>query len=183
MSKESTQCISSLLEFGTACTESEKTNMRRDTTRKANQAAVDAAKAKFEAEAAILQSLLEAANTTDIQSAPLQAYYEDLLKQQRALEEENYTLQQQIRAGRRRFMDNEPQEGVLGIPGLQTTDDRIMLVFWVFFGFFLAVAIYMCLAIYGEAMGFTAINQKITAALVVFLIAYLIAYYFIYNFA
>lgn len=183
MPAESPQCISSLLEFGTACTEGEKTNMRRDALRNANTDAIAAAKGKFEAEAEILRSLLETATTTDVQAAPLQAYYDDMLAQQKALEEENYDLQQQIRAGRRRFLDMGPQEGVLGIAGLQTSDDRIMLVFWLFFGFALIVGIVLLIAVYGEAIGLTSMNQKVGLGVIVFLVAYLVAYFFIYTYA
>lgn len=183
MGTESPQCISSLLEFGTACKESEKTNIRRDVKRDENTAFIRAKQATFDAEAEILRSLLETATTTGIQSAPLQSYYEELLAQQKALEEENYTLQQQIRAGRRRFLDMSPQEGVLGIPGLQTSDDRIMLVFWLFFGFAVIVGIALYITLYGEAIGLIATNQKVALGVVLFLLAYLIAYYFIYTFA
>lgn len=182
-SSESTQCISSLLEFGTACTEAEKTNMRRDALRKTNTEYINAARSKFDAEAVILRSLLETVRTTNNQSAPLQAYYDELQAQQKALEEENYNLQQQIRAGRRRFLDMEPQEGVLSILGLRTSDDRIMLVFWLFYGFSILVGIVLGITMYGESFGLLSMNQKVGLGVALFLGAYFIAFFFIYNYA
>lgn len=180
---ESTQCVASLLEFGTSCSAAERQQMMRDAERTKNQQHIDMQEAKFEAEATILESLLETARTADVQAGPLQAYYNDMEAQKKALQEENYALQQQIRAGRRRFLDSDPQEGVLGIRGLQTSDDQIMLTFWIAFTLAILVGIVLVILKYGEAMGLTTVNQKVGLGVVLFLLAYLITYYFIYNYA
>jgi hypothetical protein len=49
------------------------------------------------------------------------------------LEKKNEKLQQGQRQQRRNFMDSDPQGSLNGIPGLYTTDDRVMLAFWLTF--------------------------------------------------
>lgn len=69
---------------------------------------------------------------TDIKVAvqPLTELRNENTKLQKELEETNRKLIQSQRVQRRNFMDNDPQSGVSGLPGVRTTDDKVMLAFW-----------------------------------------------------
>lgn len=55
----------------------------------------------------------------------------ELTAQKKALDTEKQNLEQSIRAHRRRFLDNDPQEGTPAILGLRTSDDKVLLFFWI----------------------------------------------------
>ena len=55
----------------------------------------------------------------------------ELTAQKKALDSEKRNLEQSIRAHRRRFLDNDPQEGTPTILGLRTSDDKVLLFFWI----------------------------------------------------
>ena len=54
----------------------------------------------------------------------------ELTARKKALDSESQQLEQSIRAHRRRFLDNDPQEGTPAILGLRTSDDKVLLFFW-----------------------------------------------------
>jgi len=78
-------------------------------------------------------------STTDIS----EEYVAKLRKEHTTLESETKELEQVERRYRRNFLDNEPQGGVpLHILGLQTSDDRVMILFWICSLFVLSIAAY-----------------------------------------
>jgi hypothetical protein len=65
---------------------------------------------------------------------PLKTIETQLLEEKKKLEELNRELLQGQRKQRRNFMDNDPQSSIGGIPGVRTTDDKVMLAFWITVG-------------------------------------------------
>lgn len=114
---------------------------------------------------------------------PIDIFMEDLKNEQIELEKEQYELQQKIRAGRRRFLDSDPQGGVQSILGLQTADDKILLAFWVCFILGIASVFLAFVLKYGENLEITNTLQKSTALVVLILVSIGIAHFFIRNYA
>jgi hypothetical protein len=105
-----------------------------DTKREATTAnilEIETLQNKFDVEKLTFSSLLETLRLSQQIRSPADDYMTELESQKATLQEENYTLQQQIRAGRRRFMNNDPNGGVESIGALKTKDDRILLLFWI----------------------------------------------------
>jgi hypothetical protein len=86
-----------------------------------------------------LQILEKIKNTDSISSD----YVNKLRQEYKTLEQETTELDQTERRYRRRFLDGEPQAGVpFHILGLQTSDDMVMLFFWISSLFVLSVLAY-----------------------------------------
>jgi hypothetical protein len=88
-------------------------------------------------------------------------------------------LEQLERRERRAFLDNDPQSGTGGVPGVRTTDDRVLLAFWITYGAALVSATVLGLQLYGARMGITSGKTRATAAVIVAIVGYAIPYYFI----
>lgn len=64
---------------------------------------------------------------------PIAELEKETTKQKEELQESNRKLVQGQRQQRRNFLDSSPQSGVGGVPGVRTTDDKVMLAFWITF--------------------------------------------------
>jgi hypothetical protein len=137
----------------------------------------------FKNEMGIFETLLETLRLSNRTKQPVEAYVGDLQKERTALEQENYRLQQSIRAGRRRFLDDDPQGGVVNVGPFATTDDRIMLFFWITYAFFLVVGLFILFGLYGSQFGLETTKQKIGFGSTVFLLLFGIAYWVITRYA
>lgn len=62
----------------------------------------------------------------------LSTQLQELAVEKEKMDKENKELEQSIRAHRRRFLDNDPQEGTSSILGFKTSDDKVLLFFWLF---------------------------------------------------
>lgn len=84
------------------------------------------------------------------------------------------------RTRRRQFLDEGPQSGVFGLPGLRTDDDKVLLAFWITYG--VAIIGFLCIAVkvFG---GSSSLSQSAGMIVTGLLVAYAMAYYFIYTFA
>jgi len=125
---------------------------------------------------AVQQYERERANVIRIQesSGGASLYLDELTAQLNDAESQENEFERDARRERRRFVDGSPQSGVGGAPGVRTSDDRVLLAFWITYGIaFIAVAI-LITRNYG---------MKTTDALKIFipaaLAAYGVAYYFI----
>jgi len=75
----------------------------------------------------------------------LQKTLKGLTDQYDAMDKKNRDLDQAARTQRRLFLDDDPQGGVGGAPGVRTRDDRILLAFWVnYAAALLAAALFFC---------------------------------------
>jgi hypothetical protein len=107
-------------------------------------------------------------------SAPLATSYMREVDANKAnLEETNYEIQQSIRAGRRRFMDAGPQDGVSSFLGLQTKDDKILLFFWISYIIGITAITVGLLLFYGRGMTF---QQKMGFGISFIIVSAIIAY-------
>ena len=113
---------------------------------------------------------------------PFDTYMAELNKEEEDLKKEYIQLQQNIRAGRRRFLDNDPQGGVTSILGLQTADDKILLVFWICFMAGIIMAQILLFKHYGGVLQYLSLQQKVTIFLVVLIVCVAVAQYFIRTF-
>jgi hypothetical protein len=110
---------------------------------------------------------------------PFDTYMAELIKEEEDLKKEYIQLQQGIRAGRRRFLDSDPQGGVTSVLGLQTADDKILLAFWICFAVAIILVEIVLLKVYGGALQYLNLQQKVTIFIVVLAICMGIAQYFI----
>lgn len=93
----------------------------------------------FETEVNLIKTAKEAAiqNSLDhldkvlVSNKSLEKQMAELTAQKKVQETEKQNLEQSIRAHRRRFLDNDPQEGTPAILGLRTSDDKVLLFFWI----------------------------------------------------
>jgi hypothetical protein len=96
-------------------------------------------------------------------------YIEKLRKEHKSIESETTEMDHIERRYRRKFLDTGPQDGVPPhVLGFQTSDDMIMLLFWISFLFVLSIAVY-----YGSAY----YNLSITAIVMAFAVPLGAAYY------
>ncbi len=138
--------------------------------------------ADFDKERIQFESYLDSVGVLQNARGPFDTYLADLKAQYAALEKENYDIQQRIRAGRRRFMDAEPQRGVKSILGLQTTDDKILLAFWICFAIAVLAIEFVILMKYGEELQILSNQQKAVFMMVGLLFAAGIAFFAIRKF-
>jgi hypothetical protein len=96
-------------------------------------------------------------------------YIEKLRKEHKSVESETTEMDHIERRYRRKFLDTGPQDGVpLHVLGFQTSDDMIMLLFWISYLFVLSLAVYYGYAYY---------NLSITAIVMAFAVPIGTAYY------
>ena len=108
-------------------------------------------------------------------AAPLTKYTSNLSQEATAISEEMTKLEHEERMQRRNFLDGHPQDGVLGVPGLRTRDDKLLLAFWVTYGVCILAFYGLGLHYFGSALGTT--MKKIQIGAVLLLVGYGLAYY------
>ena len=113
---------------------------------------------------------------------PINQYLGALNNEIAGLDKKQTKFEQAERAQRRNFLDNNPQEGVGGAPGVRTRDDRILLSFWICYGLALTLTAYAILTML-ELQYPTTTNQKVIIAGSVIGVGYGLAYYFITAYA
>lgn len=141
-----------------------------------NQAYVDTQRSRF-------NELLKA-NTTasDIYHSvrdavtPIVSVGSDIDKETKKVEAANRKYLHAQRKERRNFVDTDPLTGVGGSPGVRTSDDAVILAFWITFGAALIIAVVFLLNTYGAAM---ALKEKIMTGAGVVAVSYGIVYYLI----
>lgn len=109
--------------------------------------------------------------------SPLQDYADKLNVENSQLESKKTEEQQYERKHRREFLDNMPQSGVSGPAGVRTSDDKVILTFWITYGVAVAAVAAIVMNMYEAQIGGTANKFKLGA--IILAVAYGIAYYFI----
>lgn len=126
----------------------------------------------------VFNSRLAAVDKLAVAHGELRANLSDLTAQYDAMDKKNRDLDQAARTQRRLFLDDDPQSGVGGAPGVRTRDDRVLLAFWInYVAALMAVAIFYCLR-----RGSSRMETALTTVVVVG-VGYLIAYYFVASYA
>lgn len=97
----------------------------------------------------------------------------ELTARKKALDSESQQLEQSIRAHRRRFLDNDPQEGTPAILGLRTSDDKVLLFFWMALLIFVNLGVFAYFAILKQSHMPIA---YIGGTVVILVIAYIVLY-------
>jgi hypothetical protein len=123
---------------------------------------------------ASIQSKVDGLNALYVAAKPALAYSKKLKKEADDLDKAKTEYEQQERTQRRNFLDNDPQDGVSGILGVRTSDDKVLLAFWITYGVALAVIVAAVLQTYGAGM---ATRQKVQTGAIVLIVMYGIAYY------
>lgn len=126
--------------------------------------------AEFQRQITILKQVADA-------TEPLGEYMTALKKELEHLNKENEQLERKERANRRRFLDNDPQSGVGGAPGVRTDDDKVMLAFWICYGAAIIAGMVLITKMFEAQIGGT--KEKITLSVGVVVAAYGLAYYII----
>jgi hypothetical protein len=108
--------------------------------------------------------------------APIMSVGSDVSEEQKRLQEENRKYTRAQRKERRTFLDNDPSTGVGGVPAVRTSDDKVLLFFWITFGLALIIALVYLLNVYGTGMDMK--QKAMTGAAVVF-VSYGLVYFLI----
>jgi hypothetical protein len=138
---------------------------------------------RYTVQKATFDSYIESVDVLQNARGPFDTYMQDLNSQQSSLAAEQVEMEQRIRAGRRRFLDADPQSGVTSILGMETTDDKVLLVFWICFTLGIMSGALVFLRIYGDALQLLTVQQKVTVFLGVLLFSMGVAFYFIRQYA
>lgn len=131
----------------------------------------------------LFNSYIEAVGVLQTAKGPFDTYMKELETEQTTLESEYTAIQQKIRAGRRRFLDNDPQGGVKSVLGLQTADDKVLLAFWICFVVGIMAVQILIMRKYGEVLQILSLQQKVAVFLVGLVLSMAIAHYFIRTYA
>lgn len=110
---------------------------------------------------------------------PTTEYLQQLDTTIETAEKDTRQYSQTERTRRRKFLDDSPQSGVFGLPGIRTYDDKVLLAFWITYG----VAILGIMAIAFHFQPSLSFTQKLKYAASGLLVAYGVAYYMITKFA
>ena len=121
-----------------------------------------------------MKSTLSTINSVHVSTKPTRSYIDKLTNESNTLSKSQVEFEQAERTQRRNFLDNEPQDGVSGLLGVRTDDDKILFAFWIVYGIAIVSAMVALLNVYG--VDFT-LSQKIQIGLVVFFVCYGLAYY------
>jgi ABC-type transporter Mla subunit MlaD len=113
---------------------------------------------------------------------PMNQYLGTLDNQLDGLGKKHVRFEQAERTQRRNFLDNNPQEGVGGVPGVRTRDDRILLSFWICYGLALVATAYVILTML-EVQYPTTTKQKVIIVGGALGVGYGLAYYIITAYA
>jgi len=152
---------------------------RLETLRSETNAYINAKRAEQREANAAFQTKLDAVQKMTILSDELKKNLGGKLNEYKALTSNRENLEQYERRERRAFLDNSPQSGVSGVPGVRTGDDRALLTFWITYGVAIIMASLFVLNIYGDKLGAADIKSKAQIISALLLVAYFIAYYLI----
>jgi hypothetical protein len=126
-----------------------------------------------------IKSTLSTINSVYTSTKPTRSYINKLTNETNTLSKSQIDFEQTERTQRRNFLDNGPQDGVSGLLGVRTDDDKILLAFWIVYGIAIVSATFALLNVYGVDFS---TSQKIQISLVVFVLCYGLAYYGITQF-
>jgi hypothetical protein len=121
-----------------------------------------------------IKSTLSTIGSVYASTKPARSYIDKLTKESDSLDKSKKEFEQAERTQRRNFLDNGPQDGVSGILGVRTDDDKILLAFWIVYGIAILVATTALLHVYGNEFSSA---QKIQIGVVVLAASYGLAYY------
>ncbi len=119
----------------------------------------------------------------ELAKQPMAEYATELQMDVENANKELTQYERSIRAGRRRFLDNDPQEQVSSTFGIQTTDDKIMLAFWIAYLLLIVIVTFVFVTYYSETLGLDSIWKRIGFDFFLIATFYGIAYFFVYKFA
>jgi hypothetical protein len=113
-------------------------------------------------------------------AVPVDYYMNKVDGEIQSAEKQNLEYSQLERTRRRQFLDENPQGGIPGIPGVRTYDDKVLLAFWVTYGFAILGLVCIGFKLYGAPIS---TSNSILSMVVAILAGYGLAYSFIYTFA
>jgi hypothetical protein len=111
---------------------------------------------------------------------PTNEYLAKLDEETTEMGEKSLRYNQHERTKRRSFLDEDPQGGVTGIPGVRTYDDKVLLAFWITYG---VCVLCLCLIYLKFQGGNVTFVSKLTTIVGGLAVAYGIAYGAIVTFA
>jgi hypothetical protein len=161
------------------CYPEEAVQRRLRTLRNETNTYIDAKRTEQREANAAFQTKLNAVQKMTILSNELKTNLGKKLDELKALTSNRENLEQYERRERRAFLDNSPQSGVSGVPGVRTGDDRALLTFWITYGAAIIMASLFVLNIYGDKLGAADMKSKAQIISALLLVAYFIAYYLI----
>jgi len=110
-------------------------------------------------------------------SEPITKYSSTVAKELAEASKQMTKLGHEERMQRRNFMDSDPQSGVFGFTGLHTSDDKLLLAFWITYGICILAFYGVVLHYFGESLGNK--SKKIQIGAILLGVAYGLAYYII----
>ena len=161
------------------CHPEQAVQRRLETLRNETTAYINEKRAEQRQANAAFQTKLDAVQKIAILSNQLKTSLGGKMEELKSLTSNRENLEQYERRERRAFLDNSPQSGTGGVPGVRTGDDRVLLTFWITYGAALILASLFILDVYGAKFGATDIKSKAKIVIAILLIAYFLAYYMI----
>lgn len=146
----------------------------------ANRAYVEQKRTELANAIADFNAQREMANKLSNATEPLKQYEETLAQDAERMGAKQKLLTEEERSLRRNFLDNSPQDGVSGILGIRTSDDKIVLIFWICFGLALAAILKIIFQMFEAQIGDG--KQQLKIGAIIIAVCYGIAYYCITKF-
>jgi chromosome segregation ATPase len=132
-------------DYDTTCDPVGAYDRRLQTARSAFTNYKDSTQKAVDSLESVFTARLVATDKLGVAYGELQKTLKGLTDQYTAMDKKNRDLDQAARTQRRLFLDDDPQGGVGGAPGVRTRDDRILLAFWVnYAAALLAAALFFC---------------------------------------
>lgn len=152
---------------------------QKEKTRKAIQENTEWAKranADFRSKSEVFLQTQATLRNLAASAKPLEEYLKELQTKKTRLDKENEALDRSIRAGRRRFLDGSPQEGVSSVLGQKTNDDKILLAFWSSILVFVTLSVFVYIRAFNK-------EQRVLPYASTLIVVYILAYVCIYKYA
>lgn len=154
---------------------------RTQTAISENQAYVDQKRSEltqaikeFNAQKSIVRKIADAIE-------PLKQYADALGSEVETMNTKKKKLESAERTRRRDFLDSNPQDGVSGILGIRTSDDKILLLFWICYILAITVVTIILMTMFEAQIGGD-MKKKLSIGGTVLIVAWGIAYYCITKF-
>lgn len=143
--RESQRDVQTLTAEWENCNKDEVLRRKLDAARKEADAWEAGARAQMNAANSDYASKIDAVEKITASAKELYKTLYEKEKELAQLQSHRENTEQLERRERRAFLDNDPQGGTGGAPGIRTEDDRVLFPFWVIFSFFVGVLIILVL--------------------------------------
>jgi Fe2+ transport system protein B len=157
------------------CDSDERTQLTQKKLEEA-QTYIQSKQKTLDAEVKVLRNNIQLIDSILLTITPMSQYKTELDTQVAELKKDKLELERGERKERRRFLDGSPQEGVSSILGQKTSDDKVLIFFWITLLTIVCITTYIVFSMYE-------LPHSIKNYGIIVGISVLLAYILIYRYA